>query len=1214
MSALSVRRDAFELSPTESRMAIFDGVIFHLPSSLPAERRAELKYVLVQNGAKNARSIHVATHIITNTNKFEGCQDVGGQVAVVTDMWVERSVILEKMQSPSHYSTDPAMIFSGVVACATELPETDVEVLSAGITALGGQWRIALTRDVTHLFCMSDASPKYETAMRFKEQTQTHVILPHWFDDCVRLGTRHISVESFEWPDPLCLRRNPGPGEEGADQASHKMSPQKKKNLRYSGWASDEPLPVADPSNIWDGRRILLSLSLELPTSRRTAIQAGIARCGGIIVPYLANDGEGSKEEEVENVGKSDVLVTKWRSGRAYVKAVREGKTIGTLGWVFCVHATGVISRPMDQLLHYPIPRRSIEGFSSHEITVTNYTGEAREYLKKLITAMGATFTPSMSGKNTVLIAAYISGTKTTKAAAWSIPIVNHTWLEDCFVKWRNLTVGVEKYIIFPRGIDFAKMLGERGVGGGFSVAGAADTDAVGNEDGIGVGGWVGLESEEELDALEREDDQFDLAEMDDEGSVGGEVDRPLVIGETSSPTKKSNDTEAGKVDVIRLVSPITQASASEVEAIMNLVQNEDDDDGDVEVADVPPRSKQKGKEKVQKRRGGSSSHKAGRARNGSDEEMEHNITEVEKAKISIRNKDAKSEGPKRNVTKYIAEAVEIVIPRRKKGRGEKDEEDTRYSRPDKGKANELSPKKEAMNKGKSKAIVFEDEEDESGRHLESKAVADTRGTGNSKAKNGGGSSDDMGNVVKIIKGKSLKNPAKSDETEEDDDYIIQKLRSERKKVVDRSGKAKEARKDEEEESDEENVPTKSKWSAKKTEMGRTLDQRTRTGASAKGKKTIKEDEGKSDEESENDSRTKKTSHTTSNKNRRKSAIDEDKGVTPRGKSRAVSKPVQQSSPLSSPKSPEPSSAVRPSKRSAALKASQILHDEIMPDMNNYQCGLRKGRISLGHAQEKLLKAAERSTPGNTRKRRGIEVDDDGDEQEPEIKKRKTLSNHTTIDSRKATEDPKEKVKKNGAVVLLTTQISLSDDITKALVKLGVKLTTHATECTHLIAPKIVRTEKFLCAIPHGPFIISQDWATRSAAAKKLLPEKSYLLRDEAGEEKFSFKLKDAIERAKRGKMFADRTFYVTPKVPTELQLLKNVITACGGQFSATTPTVRILTASTNRHVISCTEDISIWRPIASHYPIYNHELILTGALKQTAEWDNTSFRVPGSF
>jgi hypothetical protein len=65
-------------------MTLFDGVVFHLSSSLSDERRAELKHVLVQNGAKQAKTIHLATHVITNTNKFEGCQDVYQEVAVVT--------------------------------------------------------------------------------------------------------------------------------------------------------------------------------------------------------------------------------------------------------------------------------------------------------------------------------------------------------------------------------------------------------------------------------------------------------------------------------------------------------------------------------------------------------------------------------------------------------------------------------------------------------------------------------------------------------------------------------------------------------------------------------------------------------------------------------------------------------------------------------------------------------------------------------------------------------------------------------------------------------------------------------------------------------------------------------------------------------------------------------------------------------------------------
>jgi hypothetical protein len=39
-------------------------------------------------------------------------------------------------------------------------------------------------------------------------------------------------------------------------------------------------------------------------------------------------------------------------------------------------------------------------------IKVTNYTGKAHKYIKKLIAAMGATFTPSISGDNTALITA----------------------------------------------------------------------------------------------------------------------------------------------------------------------------------------------------------------------------------------------------------------------------------------------------------------------------------------------------------------------------------------------------------------------------------------------------------------------------------------------------------------------------------------------------------------------------------------------------------------------------------------------------------------------------------------------------------------------------------------------------------------------------------------------------------------------------------------
>jgi hypothetical protein len=44
--------------------------------------------------------------------------------------------------------------------------------------------------------------------------------------------------------------------------------------------------------------------------------------------------------------------------------------------------------------------------------------------------------------------------------------------------------------------------------------------------------------------------------------------------------------------------------------------------------------------------------------------------------------------------------------------------------------------------------------------------------------------------------------------------------------------------------------------------------------------------------------------------------------------------------------------------------------------------------------------------------------------------------------------------------------------------------------------------------------------------------------------------VKAAMARAKEvgGKLFEDMTFYVTPKVPVEVKLLKNVVAAQGGK------------------------------------------------------------------
>ena len=61
-------------------------------------------------------------------------------------------------------------------------------------------------------------------------------------------------------------------------------------------------------------------------------------------------------------------VVTRHTGPQAY----QQKKTIGTLAWLWYVRATGTLSRPADQLLHYPIPDTPADGFDK-EVMLRNH-------------------------------------------------------------------------------------------------------------------------------------------------------------------------------------------------------------------------------------------------------------------------------------------------------------------------------------------------------------------------------------------------------------------------------------------------------------------------------------------------------------------------------------------------------------------------------------------------------------------------------------------------------------------------------------------------------------------------------------------------------------------------------------------------------------------------------------------------------------------------
>lgn len=114
-------------------------------------------------------------------------------------------------------------------------------------------------------------------------------------------------------------------------------------------------------------------------------------------------------------------------------------------------------------------------------------------------------------------------------------------------------------------------------------------------------------------------------------------------------------------------------------------------------------------------------------------------------------------------------------------------------------------------------------------------------------------------------------------------------------------------------------------------------------------------------------------------------------------------------------------------------------------------------------------------------------------------------------------------------------------------------MTTDPSKCTHVAAPAIVRTQKFLCALASGPMILTSDFIDHCVAAKGKIPAvEEYILKDQQNEKKFGLKLKDAIARAKYNKRSLLRRvpIYCTSDIQNGPGTYKDIVNANGGALA----------------------------------------------------------------
>lgn len=119
----------------------------------------------------------------------------------------------------------------------------------------------------------------------------------------------------------------------------------------------------------------------------------------------------------------------------------------------------------------------------------------------------------------------------------------------------------------------------------------------------------------------------------------------------------------------------------------------------------------------------------------------------------------------------------------------------------------------------------------------------------------------------------------------------------------------------------------------------------------------------------------------------------------------------------------------------------------------------------------------------------------------------------------------------------------------RLLSQFDIHVTENAKLATHVIAPGICRTQKFLISIANGPILLNDNYLTDCIAARKQLPVENYLLCDAVGEAKFGRSISEIMERALefKGTLLKGYTFNLTPGLRDDFMTFDQVVRAHGG-------------------------------------------------------------------
>ncbi|GAB7348540.1 hypothetical protein MBLNU459_g6934t1 [Dothideomycetes sp. NU459] len=441
-----------EIDPAEALFFAVSFTIIPSDNITPAQEN-ELISVLTQGGADfkplrydgRVDDFTAISHIISEHVDFPDYYNaLDNNKHVVKPSWVFQSWQKKRQAQTRQHSPDPALFFRNVIVSCGDLPEADKDAIIAGVLAMGGLYSSPLTKLVTHIVSLSMDDEKCKVVT--EKNLASKIVLPHWFDDCFKLG-KCINEGPYTLPNPEILlmvepekhiRVRESPDLAGATSAVAGNPPSYQAQL--------SPSQTRKELVVFKDKKILFSKDLNVNEHLAKTLRLLVKQAGGSLT---------------QAVDECDVYIGHYRDGLDYQTASRANKSVANLAWFYSVINRNRWTNPLGRLLHYPVPRCGIPGFKNMRISLSNYSGEARLYLENLIKESGAEFTKTMKQDNTHLITAHKHSEKCDAAEEWNINICNHLWLEESYAQCEVQSLTAQRFTCFPSRTNLTEVVGQ---------------------------------------------------------------------------------------------------------------------------------------------------------------------------------------------------------------------------------------------------------------------------------------------------------------------------------------------------------------------------------------------------------------------------------------------------------------------------------------------------------------------------------------------------------------------------------------------------------------------------------------------------------------------------------------------------------------------------------------------------------------------------------